>query len=127
TLGDKLRIAWGLSRLKRAAADADPPFLDWLNEHHQNERTVERFWGLVLTSALNELPERIGLRYARKVFLDGFLRHRLGFEIELPTVPLGRLYGEELQAWLGRHDIDLRLGVAVRRLILEGGEVRGLE
>ena len=56
---------------------------------------------LVLTSALNETPERIGLRYARKVFVDGFLRHRRGFEVELPTVPLGRLYGEELQELAG--------------------------
>jgi squalene-associated FAD-dependent desaturase len=127
TAAEKLRIAWGLARLARTPADADPPFADWLTRHGQTPRTVERFWGLVLTSALNEVPERIGLRYARKVFLDGFLRHRRGFEVELPTVPLGRLYGEELRAWLEDHDISLRLGVAVRRLLLGGGEVRGLE
>jgi squalene-associated FAD-dependent desaturase len=127
TAAEKLRIAWGLSRLARVPDGADPPFADWLTRHGQTPRTVERFWGLVLTSALNEVPERIGLRYARKVFLDGFLRHRRGFEVELPTVPLGRLYGEELRAWLERHGVTLRLGQAVRRLVLEGREVRGME
>jgi uncharacterized protein with NAD-binding domain and iron-sulfur cluster len=97
---DKLRIGWGLSRLRAVDSEADPPFSDWLNQHAQTPRTVARFWGVVLTSALNETPDRIGLRYARKVFVDGFLRHRRGFELSLPTVPLDRLYGDELQQWL---------------------------
>src|SRR5581483_4199853 len=76
TLGEKLRIAWGLACLQRTPEHADPPFRDWLARHGQTPRTVDRFWGLVLTSALNETSDRIGLRYARKVFVDGFLRHR---------------------------------------------------
>ena len=99
TVGEKLRIAWGLWRLMREPADADPPFRDWLLAHRQTERTIDRFWGVVLVSALNETVDRIGLRYARKVFRDGFLSHRRGFEVQVPTVPLGRLYGEELTAW----------------------------
>jgi squalene-associated FAD-dependent desaturase len=127
TLTEKFRIAWGLACLKRAPADADPPFATWLDRHGQTPRTVARFWGLVLTSALNETPDRIGLRYARKVFLDGFLRHRRGFEVELPQVPLGRLYGPELQGWLDRHGVRLQLGRAVRGLRVAGGAVVGLE
>jgi squalene-associated FAD-dependent desaturase len=127
TLPDKLRIAWGLACLQSTPRDADPPFLDWLMRHRQTPQTVERFWGLVLTSALNETPERIGLRYARKVFVDGFLRHRRGFEVELPTVPLGRLYGPELRGWLDRHGARVILGQAARRLRLNDGAVQGLE
>jgi squalene-associated FAD-dependent desaturase len=125
-LADKLRIAWGLACLQRAGDD-DPPFRDWLRRHGQTPRTVDRFWGLVLTSALNESPQRIGLRYARKVFLDGFLRHRRGFEVEVPSVPLGRLYGDELQDWLARHDVDVLLGSGVKRLRLSEGRVEGVE
>src|SRR5688572_17604870 len=65
---DKLRIAWGMVALVRADPGRDVPFLPWLMRHGQNDRTVERFWGVVLTSALNETVDRIGLRYARKVF-----------------------------------------------------------
>jgi squalene-associated FAD-dependent desaturase len=127
SLGEKLRIAWGLARLRRDPGDADPPFADWLGRNRQTPNTVARFWGLVLTSALNESPDRIGLRYARKVFLDGFLRHRRGFEIELPQVPLGRLYGIELQTWLQLQGVRLRLGEATRSLRIAEARVMGID
>jgi squalene-associated FAD-dependent desaturase len=121
--GEKLRIAWGLRCLARTAPDADPPFLDWLTQHRQTPRTIERFWGLVLTSALNETADRVGLRYARKVFVDAFIGDRRGFEVQLPTVPLGRLYGGELQQWLENHHVQLRLNCGVKRLNIADGHV----
>jgi squalene-associated FAD-dependent desaturase len=124
---DKLRIVWGLHRLRHTETEHDEPFLNWLLRHRQTERTLARFWGVVLTSALNETPERIGLRYARKVFVDGFLGHRRAFEVELPSVPLGRLYGEELQSWLARHGVQLQMGCGVRRIHLQKGRIIGVE
>src|SRR5262245_30677604 len=130
TAGEKLRVAWGLFRLRAVrdenAATADPPFLDWLRRHGQTQRTIDRFWGLVLTSALNETPDRIGLRYARKVFVDAFLRHPRGFEVELPAVPLGRLYGAELQEWLRRHGVEVRYHAGVRSVEVGAGRVEGV-
>lgn len=124
---EKMRIAWGLLALQRASEETDPAFQEWLDQHYQTPRTVDRFWGLVLVSALNETPDRIGLRYARKVFLDGFLRHCRGFEIQLPMVPLGRLYGEELQGWLQNHGVDLRFQTAAKQMHVEGNRVMDLE
>jgi squalene-associated FAD-dependent desaturase len=123
TFADKLRIAWGLACLQRAGGVDDQPFLDWLLLHGQTERTIERFWGMVLTSALNETPERIGLRYARKVVVDGFLNDREGYVLQLPTVPLGRLYGEEMKRWFGRHGVDVRFNCATRKLVVEDNAV----
>jgi squalene-associated FAD-dependent desaturase len=127
SLSEKAWIAWGLLCLRREPAEADGPFLRWLHNHGQPPRAIERFWNVVLVSALNEEPKRIGLRYARKVFVDGFLRHRRGFEVQLPTVPLGRLYGPELLAWLDRHGVELRLGQGVRRLLIDAGLVAAAE
>jgi squalene-associated FAD-dependent desaturase len=124
---EKCRVAYGLACLQREGEDRDPPFQRWLARHRQTPRTIERFWGLVLTSALNETPDRIGLRYARKVFLDGFLRHPRGFEVELPAVPLGRLYGEEMQTWLARHDVEVCFQTAVRALEVQADRVSGVE
>jgi squalene-associated FAD-dependent desaturase len=124
---EKLRVAWGLAHLRRTHPDDDGPFLDWLTRHRQTPRTVARFWGVVLTSALNEAPERVGLRYARKVFVDGFLGHRRGFEVELPHVPLSRLYGDELRRRLDDHRVRVLLGSAARRLIVEEDAVRGVD
>ena len=127
TPGDKLRIAWGLACLRRADPTQDPPFRAWLARHAQTPRTVARFWGVVLTSALNESPERIGLRYARKVFVDGFLRHRRGFEVELPGVPLGRLYGEELQAWFAKHGVEFLFNRAAKSFRIDPSGVQAVE
>jgi squalene-associated FAD-dependent desaturase len=127
TTDEKWRIAYGLARLECEDEHADPPFQQWLQRHRQTPRTIERFWGLVLTSALNETPDRIGLHYARKVFLDGFMRHPRGFEIELPAVPLGRLYGEELHTWLNNHGVELRLQTGARGFHVAGGGISGLE
>src|SRR5438094_1021172 len=54
SIGEKLRVAWGLLKLKRHPPDDDAPFSDWLAKNHQTQRSVDRFWGLVLVSALNE-------------------------------------------------------------------------
>jgi squalene-associated FAD-dependent desaturase len=127
TLGEKLRIAWGLACLERTRPEPDIPFQAWLTRHRQTSRTVERFWSVVLTSALNETPERMGLKYARKVFVEGFLRHRRGFEVELPRVPLVHLYGEELRQWLEKHNVQVQLGSAGRALAMQGDRVGSLE
>jgi squalene-associated FAD-dependent desaturase len=127
TLSEKLRVAWGLIQLKRHSGDDDPPFQDWLTKHHQTSRIVDRFWGLVLVSALNETPDRIGLRYARKVFVDGFMTHPRGFEVEIPSVPLGRLYGDELIRWFHDHQVDLRLQCGASRFQVEANRITALE
>jgi len=115
---EKLRVAWGLLALLRTQPDEDPPLLDWLRAHRQTQRTIDRFWGVVLVSALNERIERLGLKYARKVFVDGFLRHRDGFVMHIPTVPLGQLYGEELRRWFRLHGVEVRENAAVRQIVL---------
>jgi squalene-associated FAD-dependent desaturase len=117
TPGEKLRVAFGMLALLRESPDADPPLLGWLQAHRQTPRTIERFWGVVLVSALNEAVDRVGLKYARKVFVDGFLRHRDAFTVQLPTVPLGRFYGDELRAWLARHGVELRENAGVKSLL----------
>src|SRR5262245_15691986 len=88
TLAEKLQVARVLVRLVHEPADADPPFLSWLQAHGQTPRTIELFWSVVLVSALNETIDRVGLKYARKVFRDAFWSDRRGFEIQIPAVPL---------------------------------------
>jgi squalene-associated FAD-dependent desaturase len=105
--------------LLRESPDADPPLQEWLLTHRQTSRTIDRFWGLVLVSALNETVDQLGLKYARKVFVDGFIRHRDAFVVHVPTVPLGRFYGEELRTWLTNHCVELRENANVRKLHLD--------
>jgi squalene-associated FAD-dependent desaturase len=127
TFGEKMRIAWGLSRLVHEPANHDPPFLPWLQAHRQTPRAIERFWSVVLVSALNESIERVGLKYARKVFRDAFWSDRRGFEIQVPAVPLDRLYGKELRTWLDRHGVEVKFNTAVTGLVIRSQRVASVQ
>jgi squalene-associated FAD-dependent desaturase len=60
------------------------------------------------------------------VFVDGFLTHPKAFEVQVPTVPLGRLYGEELQAWFEKHQVEVLLDARARSLMVENDRVTGV-
>ncbi len=125
---EKLRVLRGLAALLRTDPQDDPPLEPWLRRQGQTPRTIERFWNVILVSALNSRVEEVGRKYARKVFVDGMLRHREGWVVHVPVVPLDRLYGAELEAFCRRHGVVVRLNAAVRRLHAgEGGTVAGLE
>jgi squalene-associated FAD-dependent desaturase len=119
SLSDKVRVAYGLARLRRMPVRGEysgESFADWLLRHGQTARTMNRYWATVLVSALNERLEQMDVGHARKVFLDGFLRNRHGFQMEIPLVPLGELYGTRLESWLRAHQIEVRLTTGVRSI-----------
>jgi squalene-associated FAD-dependent desaturase len=114
SFGDKLRIAYGLALLATARDDRPGESVaDWLRRHRQSVRSISLFWAPVLVSALNERLEQMDVGHARKVFLDGFLRNRTGFQPEIPLVPLGELYGNRLDGWLRDHNVTVRLTTGV--------------
>lgn len=166
TLGDKLRIAWGLLKLRfhregtaarskvkeerpyremmhlilmrgwwpfrsKKSSDLqrladDGPFLDWLRANRQNQKCIDRFWSIVLVSALNETIDRVGIKYAKKVFIDGFLKSRRGYEVQVPSVPLDRLYGEEMRKWLDQHKVQIRTNCGVKSIDVKNNVAIGV-
>jgi squalene-associated FAD-dependent desaturase len=110
-------MAYGMAWLA-CSRDERPgePFEDWLVRHGQGERVIKLFWETVLVSALNERVSQLDVAYARKVFLDGFLRNRDAYQIDLPLVPLGELYGTRLENWLNDHGVTVRLKTGVRTI-----------
>ena len=116
---DRIALARGLSAL----AKCDPAELNgetfdrWLARHGQTENAVNRFWHVVLVSALSESLDRIAVGQARKVFLDAFLAHREGWTVQIPIAPLGDLYGKQLLSHLEEQGVTVRVGAGVRQLI----------
>jgi len=111
SLGDRWGVVRAMTRLMRRPVDDGHPQTvgDWLAENRQSPAAIERFWGPVLISALGESLDKASLKYARKVFVDGFLSNRRAYEIDVPTVPLGELYGDRLTDSLRRSGVDVRL------------------
>ncbi len=95
------------------------PIAEWLVRHGQGVRAINLFWAAILTSALNEGLQHIDVGYARKVFIEGFLRHRFAYQLELPLVPLGELYGTRLQTWLREQRVSVQLTTGVRSVDLD--------
>jgi len=125
---EKLRVAYGLACL-RSARDDRPgeSFADWLLRHGQTIRTINLYWATVLVSALNERLEQMDVGHARKVFIDGFLRNREGFQMEIPQAPLGELYGTRLEEWLRGREVAVRMTTGVRTVDADAeGNLRGV-
>jgi squalene-associated FAD-dependent desaturase len=119
---DRRRLASGIRRLARTdpAQLAGLPFADWLARNGQTARLADRFWHVLLVSALSETLDRIDAAAARKVIVDGFLRHRDGWAVWRPRGALDDLYGERLVEWLAEHGGSVRTGAGVRQILADG-------
>jgi squalene-associated FAD-dependent desaturase len=94
SLADKRAIALAMLRIAhKLPPDGGEPFLSWLRSHGQTERAIERFWKVVLVSALNEDLDRVSSHYAAQVFRESFLKSAAAGRMGVPRVPLTGLYG----------------------------------
>src|SRR5256885_14626791 len=66
--------------------------LEWLKRRRQTKGAIERFWRVVLVSALDEELDRTDARYGIDVFWKAFLSNRSGYRMGVPAVPLADLY-----------------------------------
>jgi len=67
--------------------------LEWLRRRNQTAGAIERFWRVVLVSALDEELDRTDARFGVDVFWKAFLCNRAGYRMGVPSVPLAQLYG----------------------------------
>ena len=119
SLGEKIGIARAMRRLMRmpsTSLDDGPTVGQWLRDQRQSQRVIDRFWSVVLVSALSETVDRASLAAARKVFVDGFLSSRHGYEIEVPTVALGEMYGQRMIDELAARGVVVHLSSPVSSL-----------
>jgi len=72
--------------------DPNRSLADWLDRHLQTPGTLDRFWRLVIASALNADLDQIALPYAAKVIRELFLNSAYAGSMGMSTVPLSDLY-----------------------------------
>jgi squalene-associated FAD-dependent desaturase len=100
----------------------------WLRQQGQSPRTIERFWSVVLVSALGETVDHASLAAAQKVFRDGFWASRGASTLILPLKPLGEIFHDRLGQCLDDCGVAVRLAAAVRQIDVrdDGGIVLSL-
>ncbi len=122
--GEKLDVVRAI-RLMEKERDRDDldriTMYEWLEEKRQPGRAIERFWRQILVSAINEDLERMSAAHGFQVFRLGFLARKNSYEMGIPAVPLGRLYGQD--AWERMGQVDLRMRAPVERIVIENGRV----
>ena len=120
------RAMFSLVRCGGRPADANgATMLDWLRRHRQTSGAIERFWRVVLVSALNEELDRAGARYATLVFWKAFLANRSGFQVGIPAVPLAELYDGCRDA-IERRGGEVRTRTGIREIRVAEGAVRAV-
>ncbi len=124
SLRDKLGIARAFLAImtEKSRPDLDDiSMLDWLREKRQTPNAIERFWRQVLVSAINEELDRMAASHGFQVYRLGFLATSTSYEMGVPDVPLGDLYGSA--AWKRLPNVTLRTRASVERLAVEHGRV----
>jgi hydroxysqualene dehydroxylase len=99
---------------------ADVSFGQWLAEHGQPDSLIDKFYELVLVSALNERCRDASAAYAIQVFQEGMLAHAAAYRMGTPNCPLGKLY-EKLPC----HDV--RLGTRMTAIHFDNSRAVGVE
>jgi len=132
SIADKLSIARAMLdilRFQGKTPDLEEnggiSMLDWLRRRHQTRRAIERFWRVVLVSALDEELDRTDARFGVDVFWKAFLANSTGYRMGVPAVPLANLY-DGCKAEIERRGGEVTLRAPVRGLHLENGEITGI-
>ena len=90
---DKLSLARAFSALMRPVPPESTESLgEWLRRHKQTEGAINRFWRLVIASALNAEIDSIALPYAAKVIRELFMNSPEAGSMGMSTLPLSELY-----------------------------------
>ena len=136
TFADKRSIASAMLAIVRSGGK--PPgtegasMLEWLHRMEQTPGAVERFWRVVLVSALDEELARTDAHYGIEVFWKAFLSNGKGYRVGIPSVPLAELYDGCREAVVRRGgEVRFRAGVREIRVsenrfagaLLEDGSV----
>jgi squalene-associated FAD-dependent desaturase len=132
-LADKLSIARAMLEIvlsKGQPLDVNEAggisMLEWLTRRGQTPRAIERFWRVVLVSALDEELDRTDARYGVDVFWKAFLMNSTGYRMGVPIVPLADLY-EGCKAAIEARGGEVNLRAPVRALCVQDTTITGVE
>jgi zeta-carotene desaturase len=127
SLADKMAIGRALIALRRERTrrkDLDRiSMLDWLLQKRQTPHAIDRFWRQVLVSAVNEDLDRMAAVHGFQVFWLGFLSTADGYEMGIPSVPLGQLYAAD--GWQRMPNVRMHLRSTVEHIDADGFVVEG--
>jgi zeta-carotene desaturase len=97
-----------------------------LKRRKQTPGAIERFWRVVLVSALDEELDRTDARFGVDVFWKGFLSNRTGYRMGVPSVPLAELY-DGCKTEIEKRGGEVNLRMPVRSIHVANGGITSVE
>ena len=93
SVADKLSLTRAFTAiLFGSGTDPQESLGSWLRRQRQSKGAMERFWRLVIASALNSDIDQIGVNYASMVIRGLFMDSARAGAMGMSTVPLSELY-----------------------------------
>ena len=116
SFADKLALARAFNAMLRPVSqDSKENLADWLARHGQTKGAVERFWRLVIASALNSDLDRISVQYAAMVIRGLFMDSPEAGMMGASTVPLSDLH-KNAEHFLAAHGSSVLYNTNVESL-----------
>ena len=129
SLVDKISIGRAMLAILRTSghpAGVDSPegisMLAWLKQQGQTQRAIDRFWRVVLVSALDEELDKTDARFGIDVFWKAFLSNSRGYRMGVPVVPLAELY-DGCRAFIEKKGGEVALRSPIRGIKIENNSV----
>jgi squalene-associated FAD-dependent desaturase len=129
---DKLAISRGMLAIFQSKGEpaelngtASLSMTEWLKRKGQTQKAIERFWRVVLVSALSEELDRIDARYGIQVFWKSVLASRKGYLMGVPSVELGALY-ELCRTSIEGKGGEVNLRTPLRELRFDGNGLKSV-
>jgi squalene-associated FAD-dependent desaturase len=133
TFADKRSIANALLDILRGKGHTEDldtsggiSMLEWLQKRKQTKGAIERFWRVVLVSALDEELDKTDARFGVDVFWKGFLSNRTGYRMGVPAVPLAELY-DGCKKEIERRGGEVNLRMPMRAIHVKDSELVSIE
>ena len=93
TMADKVALGRAFSAMMRPVPSNSTESLGaWLKRNGQTQGALDRFWRLVIASALNAEIDCIALPYAAKVIRELFMNSAFAGSMGMSNLPLSELY-----------------------------------
>lgn len=116
SVDDKLSLARAFrAMLQPVPPDSKETLAEWLARHRQSRGAVERFWKLVIASALNAEIDCIAVPYAAKVIRELFMNSAEAGRMGINAVPLSELYSG-VEGQLRKNGSSIKLNSTVERI-----------
>jgi hydroxysqualene dehydroxylase len=120
SIKDRLRLVRAVVALQRLDLNDpsldDCTFGDWLRQHGQSQRAIDRLWNLIIQPTLNVTADQSSLALAAQVFRVGFLERSNGADMGWSVVPLADLHGSNAERTLREVNVEVQLNTSAHAI-----------